>query len=457
MGSWVRFRAQLKHDKSMTAKWIPNTLFGQFLAVAFFAIVISQGTTIAVMRIFYETPLLQYYIEDRADHIETILYTLRTLTPTERNQFIQNFDDHESARLSLTPPNLLELRPPEPNSRPGMLNQLLELHTHHRAQIMLRTQGTHQEIWIKLITEKGVFWYISELHKFDVNLSIAWAFFLSINMVIITSLVYWLVKRINSPLEKLTLKAHTIALGQLSTPHLESSYGTQEIITLEKAFQKMEITIGNSEKNRTLMLAGVSHDLRTPLSRLRLELDYLETKHHLPLDPFIRDIEDINEIIDQFLNFARLIPEGVSDQQDFGKIILRCQEKFELRQYPVIFQDTTQTPLIPCDPIAIERVITNLVENALKYAAPPILVTYGSNAHSLWFSVRDHGPGVPAKQIPRLLLPFTRLHEHRSGPPGAGLGLAIVDGIVRYHQGTIDIQNLMPGLIFTITLPLAIP
>lgn len=437
-------------------KWIPNTLFGQFLAVAIFAIIISQGTTVAVMRFFYGAPLLQYYIEDRADHIETILYTLKLLTPAERNQFIQNFDDHENARLSLTPPILSELNPPEPNSRPALLNNLLDLHTHHKTQIMLRTQGSHQEIWIKLITEKGIFWYVSELHKFDVNFSIAWALFLSINMIIIVMLVYWLVMRINSPLEKLTLKAHTIALGYLTTPPLESSYGTREIIALEKAFQKMEMTIGNSEKNRTLMLAGVSHDLRTPLSRLRLELDYLETKHHLPLDPFIRDIEDINEIIDQFLNFARLIPEGVSTQQDFGRIILRCQEKFELRQYPVVFQDMIKTPLIPCDPVAIERVITNLVENALKYAKPPIHVTYGFNAHSLWFSVRDHGPGVPPEEIPRLLLPFTRLHEHRSGPPGAGLGLAIVDGIVRYHQGTIHIQNLTPGLIFTVTLPLTV-
>jgi two-component system osmolarity sensor histidine kinase EnvZ len=441
----------------MIPRWIPQTLFGQSLAVAIFTLIISQATTVAVMQIFYGGPLLQYYIEDRADHIETILYTLKILTPNERDKFIQSFDDHENARLSLIPPNPLELTPPKPNSRPALLNKLLDLHTHHKAEIMLRTQGSHQEIWIKLTTEKGVFWYVSELHKFDANFSIAWAFFLSINMIIIAILVYWLVKRINSPLEKLTLKAHTIALGYLTDPHLESSYGTKEIVALEKAFRKMEITIGNSEKNRTLMLAGVSHDLRTPLSRLRLELDYLETKHHLPLDPFIRDIEDINEIIDQFLNFARLIPEGVSNQQDFGKIILRCQEKFELRQYPVIFQDLIQTPLIPCDPIAIERVITNLVENALKYAKPPIFIAYGADAHSLWFSVRDHGPGVPPEQIPRLLLPFTRLHEHRSGPPGAGLGLAIVDGIVRYHQGTIHIQNLEPGLMFTITLSLTIP
>jgi two-component system osmolarity sensor histidine kinase EnvZ len=149
------------------------------------------------------------------------------------------------------------------------------------------------------------------------------------------------------------------------------------------------------------------------------------------------DMEEIDKVIAQFLSFARGEDEPLVEN-DLSALIRDVAESYRKRDQPVSFTSVEVAPF-RFAPLAIRRALTNLVDNALRYAPGPIEIAARAEAGRVVIEVLDRGPGVPASQAERLKRPFTRLDEARGGPGGAGLGLAIVDRIARAHGGQLEL------------------
>ena len=264
---------------------------------------------------------------------------------------------------------------------------------------------------------------------------------------------WFIVSLINRPLSALTRAAAQVAGG--ARPQAVEEAGATELRTLAAAFNRMTQALQRAESERALLLAGVSHDLRTPLSRLRLAIEMLATDDRSMTSGMIRDIEDMDAIIDQFLDFARAEGgEPVQADGDLNALIREVAERYQRDGKPVSARSGALSPM-PLAPMAIKRLVVNLVENALRYARTPVEIDVRPLAGHVALSVLDRGPGIPTEDAARMLQPFTRLESSRAGATGAGLGLAIVQRIAAMHRGTVELHaRTGGGLEVRVLLPL---
>jgi two-component system, OmpR family, osmolarity sensor histidine kinase EnvZ len=262
----------------------------------------------------------------------------------------------------------------------------------------------------------------------------------------------WLIEsRINRPLKALAAAASDIGRGKMPAPLPES--GPVEIETLARSFNQMSRDLARLDADRALILAGVSHDLRTPLSRLRLATEMSGSDEVLK-QGMIADIADMDSIIGQFLDFARTQSEEPLEPIDVAVLVREVVEQ-QRRLGHALQTDIGPMPAQSLRRMGIKRVISNLVDNALAYGDAEVCVSARAEDGKLVLEVLDRGPGIPPQEVERLKQPFTRLETARSGTGGSGLGLAIVDRIARQHGGSLE---LLPraggGLIARVSLPL---
>lgn len=262
----------------------------------------------------------------------------------------------------------------------------------------------------------------------------------------------WLiVSRVTLPLRRLAHAARVIGRGRHSEPVPED--GAVELVQLAQAFNSMSGNLKLIEQERAEILAGISHDLRTPLARLRLELE-MSIKDAPSREAAIEDIEQMDSIIAQFLDYARGENEEPPEAEDINTLV---------SQVAGTSKRTTSTPeFVPgqlpparINRRALTRALTNLLENAHKYAGGQIRIETRCENDAVLIDILDRGPGIPKNEVERLKRPFTRLESARSNTTGTGLGLAIVERALRLHGGTLE---LLPrdggGLIARLRLPL---
>ena len=255
------------------------------------------------------------------------------------------------------------------------------------------------------------------------------------------------------PLRELTAAAARVGRGEPATPLPET--GPSEIAAVNRQFNAMAASLRRTDQDRALLLAGVSHDLRTPLARLRLGVE-MNTPDEPMRAGMVADIEEMDRIIGQFLDFARSDDGGALERADLDAIVAASIERYRNAGKPVAFS-AGRVPPLPLKTTAISRVIANLVDNALAYGAPPVEVATSMADRQARIEVRDRGPGIAAEEVERLKQPFTRATEARAradGAAGAGLGLAIVERIARAHRGRFE---LLPreggGTVARVTIP----
>jgi two-component system osmolarity sensor histidine kinase EnvZ len=246
---------------------------------------------------------------------------------------------------------------------------------------------------------------------------------------------YFIVSLINRPLGELTRAAGLMGSGTTPQPVTES--GPSEIGTLAQAFNQMAADLQRLDDERALLLAGVSHDLRTPLSRIRLGLEMMGDKEDDELkEGLVQDIEDIDKAIGQFLDFARLRDtEEAVPGTSLNTIAENVVSRYVLSGKPVS-STLGETRPLSLRPRAMQRLFGNLIDNALRHGGGKVEVVTGEDGDCVYFEVLDRGPGIPEDAVERMLQPFTRLDSARSGS-GTGLGLAIVDRIARMHGSRI--------------------
>jgi len=253
---------------------------------------------------------------------------------------------------------------------------------------------------------------------------------------------------INRPLKELSFAASRIGEGEYDS-RLDETTMTSEIRQVNMGFNKMARELAKVEQDRAVMLAGISHDLRTPLARLRLECE-MSVQDEEAKGNMAMDIDQLDAIIDKFMDYARpgnvkLVPVDIASVVD---------------REAAAFRDTSQiriaSKVVPevrvyADEVELGRVLQNLFENARRYGRSTdtgvarVLVSYARTGPWVILSVRDHGQGVDPAKLDQLTTPFFRGDAARTAATGAGLGLAIVEKAVQRMGGAFEVANASDG------------
>jgi len=254
---------------------------------------------------------------------------------------------------------------------------------------------------------------------------------------------------INRPLKQLSFAASRVREGDFDASRLDETVQTDEIREVNIGFNRMAQRLAKIEQDRALMLAGISHDLRTPLARLRLETEMsvtdLDARAHMSAD-----IAQLDAIIGKFLDYARpekarLTPVVLAD------VVESCTYSYKKQADVQIKVQLEDNILVQADEVELGRILTNLLENARRYGKTPgtnvARIHLAAISRDKWvlIKIRDHGVGVPTEQLASLTQPFYRGETARTAANGAGLGLAIVDKTVQRMGGSFLLSNVPSG------------
>ncbi|HEX8987732.1 MAG TPA: ATP-binding protein [Rhodocyclaceae bacterium] len=302
-------------------------------------------------------------------------------------------------------------------------------------------------------SDDGDYWLAMPLERIDRLFPIEWLGWSAAALLLSMAGAWLVVARVSRPLK--TLAAAAAEIGRGRTPHPVVAEGPAEIETLARAFNEMSADLARLDQDRALILAGISHDLRTPLTRLRMSIE-MSGMDEASRDEAAADIEEMDRTIGQFLDFARADGGEAPQPLDLAAMLADLAEQYRRRGTGIALLAAADIPLQTVRPKALRRAVTNLVENALRYAGPDIEVSLHAAGKELRLAVADRGPGIPPNEAERLKLPFTRLETARTGAFGAGLGLAIVERIARSHKGRLELQPREGGgLVASIVMPRA--
>jgi len=265
--------------------------------------------------------------------------------------------------------------------------------------------------------------------------------------------VAWLIaSRISRPLKAMARSAETVGRGQMPAPLPEN--GAEELSRLAKAFNLMAADLQRNEQDRSEVLAGISHDLRTPLTRLRLEAE-MSIADAGAQEAVIADLEQMEAVISQFMDYARTESGEPAISYDLGSLLSSIVDRQACVGRPCRL-DLAELPELMLRPKAITRAITNLIDNAWKYGGDEVTVKSAAVDSEIWLEISDRGPGIPPAETERLKRPFTRLETARTNASGTGLGLAIVERIARLHNGRLELlPNPGGGLLARLVLPIS--
>lgn len=304
-------------------------------------------------------------------------------------------------------------------------------------------------LWIQVPSMDGV-WIREPLLFFgQYNPFIIVAWVIGVPLLALIAIII-LVRQLNRPLKRLQLAALRVGKGQHSTM-LDVRSGSMEIRAVNRAFNQMTREIQQAAKDRAFMLAGISHDLRTPLTRLRLTAEMMKEKDLA--EGMVLDIQDMDAILDQFIAYMRDGSDEPVEVENLNLLLSEVVAQFT-HEGEIVF-NPIELPDMAMKRLSIKRMLSNLLSNAMRYGGAPVELSTRIVNKSIELIVRDHGPGIDEAKLPELLQPFVRGESARTSQ-GSGLGLAIVSRIVRMHHGQLDIRNHEEGgLEIKIVLPIS--
>lgn len=313
-------------------------------------------------------------------------------------------------------------------------------------------------VWISFNTQHEQYWLVFDRDQLKISLEINWVGWLTSALIVALIGAAISVGFVNQPLAQLAYVARQLATGQNPSPLPE--VGPIEVRDMNTAFNRMVTDIRQTESDREIMLAGISHDLRTPLSRMRLEIEMSpisdEAKHAID-----EDLAQINRSIEQLMEYARPAYDVPKDGINISNIIQEVLERERTHtKNGQITADIQKNLYASINPHDFKRIIINLIENSRRYGRNVLdnrayikIKAWQKNGR-INIQVSDSGVGVNLEDIDRLLRPFSRGERARTGVSGAGLGLAIVERLLRQVGGTFTLKlNKPSGLIAIISLP----
>lgn len=317
----------------------------------------------------------------------------------------------------------------------------------HRAEVRF-SQTDVIQVWVQI--EGQTTWYRVELEGFSEGEVPPLLLYLLLIGGLSIAGGAWFARWLTRPLRRLQQAALDMSRGVYNQKVSEA--GVSEVRSVTRAFNQMARSMEKLEADRSLLLAGISHDLRTPLTRIRLAVEMMTpTEEDEEQDPMVagivHDIDDMNAIVDQFVDFVRLPEMGELTLVQMNELIHDVALTNEYtEQEPIKLSLAEKLPAVWVNETAIKRVLANLVVNARRYGKAPIFINSGVNKAKgqLWFEVGDTGKGIPQEAFDDMCAPFSQGNAARSGE-GTGLGLAIVRRIVDAHSGKLSMYHKQQG------------
>ena len=445
-------------------KFFPGSLLWRTLAVLVAALVMSQVAAWYLLEEFVNRPRQTAAVGQVVSHLKTVNAALQTLPPAQRDAFIARVAETDGIRI--VPAERGERLVPA-GDRPALQlfrARIRELFGPEADVYVRRARGRPASsddepmrgrvLWVRMPAEGQPVLVGFPRTRIERDLSTAFIAWTVVAVSIAILATFFLMWRLNRPLDQLARAAAVVGKGEDPAPVAET--GPTEIRSVARAFNQMAHDLGKSQRERATFLAGISHDLRTPLARLRLDVEMLGDR----VEPdtqrgMVQDLEDMNAIIDQFIDFMRSESAEPHSMVSLPELARACAEG-AARLGAKVSCELEDVPGLMLRPLAMRRLIDNLITNAARHAGGVIVVKTGVRDSKAMLAVLDHGPGIPAAMVEHLKQPFTRRDEARSGSSGAGLGLAIAARVAALHHGTIE---LLPrdggGLEARLTLPLS--
>ncbi len=314
--------------------------------------------------------------------------------------------------------------------------------------VVARSVNGKPGMWVGFTIDKDRYWLRTETAQAGPLTGNTW--FVWVGIALLATLLGSIViaRLINRPLRDLSFAASRIREGDLDS-RLDENTLTSEIREVNRGFNRMARELAKVEEDRAVMLAGISHDLRTPLARLRLETEMSvgndEAKQNMALD-----IEQLDAIIDKFMDYAR---PGETEMRPVHLSQLIDREALPFRD-PREIRITSRVAIdlaVMADETELGRVFSNLFENARRYGRSSdsgialVTVSYAKTGPWVIVTVRDQGQGVAPEKLGQLTTPFFRGDAARTAATGAGLGLAIVEKSLQRMGGTLELANAPDG------------
>jgi len=364
-----------------------------------------------------------------------------------RVSLLKTLADEEDVSISTREPNDI-FEPFGQTSLEIQIGQELVKRLGSNTLVAQSVNGT-RGLWVGFEIERDSYWLLMDPERLNPLSASTWLVWMLTATALSLLGAAVIARLINQPLRQLSFAARRVREGNFHATPLDEDVPTNEIRAVNIGFNRMAERLASIEQERALMLAGISHDLRTPLARLRLETEL--SVHDLQArDYMAADIEQLDSIIDKFLDYAR--PENPKlEPVLLSQVISSCVAPFLNRAHFEVNIQVAADLFVQAEQVELSRVLSNLLENARRYGQSPsdgiTRVDLVARVHEGWvlFRMRDHGPGVSEDTLKHLTQPFYRGDAARTSATGAGLGLAIVERSVQRMGGTFSVFNNTHG------------
>lgn len=402
----------------------PNTLFGRTAATLGVAFLLFQTVVLAVVAFTVLEPMAERSADDLAALIVLSAQTWAELPPDTRPAFEQELIAHHHLRIGKI--DRVSNDPPDRFLNSNNIERALSRRTGQDIRLQAGSGGW---TWVSLHMGGHLIRVGFVRSRYNIRSPLT-----AVGLLSLGALLTWFtgiitVRRITRTLAQLGTAAGQVGQGRMPRPLPET--GPAELATLARAFNHMANEVQALLANRTTLLAGISHDLRTPIARMRLAVAMLpETTNPALLDQIERDLEQMNRLIGSFLEMARGLQSEPRQKVDLREILHELVEDTKRAGGKV----NCTLPDACVAEIAVhgfQRIVVNLIENALRYGKPEagagdVTVTCEHDDEGILIRIMDHGPGIPADRMEAVFRPFYRLESSRNqATGGSGLGLAI--------------------------------
>jgi two-component system osmolarity sensor histidine kinase EnvZ len=421
-----------------------GSLLWRTFAVVVAALVLSQAAALWLFDRYITQPRVAQATRNFVSHLKTVGAAMQTLEPAAQKAFIARIAEQEGIRI-LPERSGEHLRPVTERKTLALFRERIRESFGPGAEVYVRDNDDVEPgarpprvLWVRLPSgEKSSFWVAfprARVERDPITAVVMWSV-AGLAIAILATLL--ILGRLNRPLNELALAADQ--LGRGGDPQPVDETGPTEIRGLARAFNQMKTGLRAAQRERATFLAGISHDLRTPLSRLRLDLEMLEGKVPAEVQRgMVEDVQDMNTIIDQFIDFTRTEASEPLSLVNVSELGRHCAERFA-RSGAQVRCELAEVPPLMLRPLAMQRLVDNLIGNASRHAGGEVTLRTAAHGPQVTLSILDRGPGIAAEMVERLKQPFTRLDEARSGATGAGLGLAIANRVAVMHGGRLDL------------------
>ncbi|MEI7611840.1 MAG: ATP-binding protein [Betaproteobacteria bacterium] len=436
-------------------RFVPHTLLARTFVLVSLLIFVSVATWLTLFSLAEHEPHARQLAEMTVSVVNLTNASLIAADPAKRQSLLRDFAESEGVHIyPIEITDDVEELPDNAFFRTMLKTAKPQLRAGTRFAGAVNGQ---EGIWVSFSIDNAgedYYWLMLPAEHAESDVPWKWLGWGGASLALALLVAWLMASRISLPLRTMSNAASEVGQGKYPAPISET--GATELRQLAKTFNRMSKDLERMEKERAEVLAGISHDLRTPLARLRLESE-MSISDDEARAAVVEDIEQMDTIIAQFLDYARGDngePFQLSDINELLNQLAVAQE----RSLPALKISPEILPPTLIQRKALTRAVTNLIENARKYGGNELAIETRVAGNTIVIDALDRGPGIPEAEVERMKRPFTRLENARTNATGTGLGLAIVDRIAVQHGGQLE---LLPreggGLIARLRLPIRNP